>query len=154
MDSAKNLHVNCKSTGLSGPTVEARAKQYGGFSQKSWSNLTRDGFIVGKTGNIGLDKLDILAKVLDTSPCALISPPGDEGRLVTSEELESSLKKALSVLQEVQVIDDDCYQEFLQVVDLLATAQHAALAERDTNTGTGIISKIVKVLANKAGIGT
>lgn len=133
MDSANNIHINVKKLikerGLTGSEFSRKSARHGGVSQKTISNITRDSFDPENV-NIGVNKLDVIAKTLKVSPWSLIMP-ADAHDTFTREELESSLKLALETLAEMEVIDTHDYERLIKITDLVAAAQFSVLVKKE-----------------------
>jgi hypothetical protein len=149
MKITKKLHLNCVKSNLTPAQVERLAKPLGGFSSKGWSKLISSNFDENKDGNIGIEKLAILAQIMNKSPCDLISDPKEKADL-TIEQVEYSLNKAFTILLEVDVFDEKTYFKMNDIIQLIAAAQHTALCNDTTQGNEGIMAKIIKILTRQS----
>jgi len=134
MESAKNIHNNIRrlaaEQGLNGTELARRSIRYGGVSQKTISNIMRkDGFDPA-SGNLGINKLEILAKTLKVTPHRLIMPV-DSHESFTVDELESSLTVALETLAEMEMIETEDFEKLNKLVDMIAAAQYSVLVRKE-----------------------
>ncbi|MFT7565852.1 MAG: transcriptional regulator with XRE-family HTH domain [Pseudoalteromonas distincta] len=151
MDSANNIHINLKKLikerGLTGTEFSRKSARYGGVSQKTISNITRDSFDP-ESVNIGVNKLDVIAKTLKVSPWSLIMPE-DERDTFTREELEGSLKLALETLAEMEVIETQDYERLMQITDLVAAAQFSVLVKKEDSPLKSLVRFFVRKMSPK-----
>lgn len=149
MNSANNIHTNVKKLikekGFTGAELARRSTRYGGVSQKLISNLTREPFEI-EGGNIGVTKLDIIAKTLKVSPWSLIMPPEAHDSF-TREELENSLKVALETLAEMEVIEPEEYERLVKISDLVAAAQFSILMKKEDSPLKSIVKFFVRKMS-------
>ena len=145
MESAKNINTNVRNIaeeqGLKGVDIARLSNRYGGLSQKTVSNVMRADYDAA-SANIGVHKLDILAKTLKVSPQSLIMPPGSRDESFTQDELEASIRTALGMLAEMEVVSLEDHERLSGVADLIAAAQHSVLVKKETDTST--FKKLVK----------
>ena len=147
MESAKNIHTNVKKLaaeqGLNGTALARRSIRYGSVSQKTISNIMREDGFDPASVNIGVNKLDVIAKTLKVSPWRLIMP--DEAHdSFTSEELECSLKMALDTLAEMEMIDVDDYKKLLDITDMVAAAQFSVLVKKEDSPLKSLVKFFVR----------
>ena len=151
MDSANNIHINVKKLlkerGLTGTEVARKSVRYGGVSQKTISNITRENF-EPENVNIGVNKLDVIAKTLKVSPWSLIMP-ADAHDTFTREELEKSLVVALETLAEMEVIESDDYEKLMKISDLVAAAQFSVLVKKEDSPLKSLVKFFVRKMTRK-----
>ncbi|MEH6554510.1 hypothetical protein [Pseudoalteromonas tetraodonis] len=147
MESAKNIHDNiCRlaaEQGLNGTELARRSMRYGSVSQKTVSNIMRkDGFDPASC-NIGVNKLDVLAKTLKVTPHRLIMPVESHDSF-TGEELESSLSVALSTLAEMEMIEAEDFEKLNKLVELIAAAQFSVLVRKEDSPLKSLVKFFVR----------
>lgn len=151
MDSANNIHINVKQLlkerGITGTELARKSVRHGGVSQKTISNITRDTFDPENV-NIGVNKLDVIAKTLKVSPWRLIMP-ADAHDAFTREELEKSLTLALETLAEMEVIGVDEYTALVKISDMVAAAQFSVLVKKEDSPLKSLIRFFVKKMTPK-----
>ena len=132
MESAKNIHVNvnriAQELGLKGAEIARKSVRYGGVSQKTVSNIMRKPFEPGNC-NIGVDKLDVIAATLKTSPQALIMP--ENSRMLSENEFEVSLQESLKLMAETDVIDENTFELLMSLSQIIAVTQHSVLFKKE-----------------------
>lgn len=147
MESAKNIHTNvikfAAEQGLNGTELARRSIRYGGVSQKTVSNIMRkDGFDPASC-NLGVNKLDILAKALKVTPHRLIMP-ADAHDSFTSEELEGSLTLALETLAEMEMITPEEFEKLDKLSGMVAAAQFSVLVRKEDSPLKSMIKFFVR----------
>jgi len=149
MESAKNININVRTIateqGLKGVDIARLSKRHGGLSQKTVSNIMREPFDPA-VANIGVNKLDILARTLKVSPQCLIMPPNSR-ELFTCEELESAINTALEMMAEIEVISLEDNEKLKGIAGLIAAAQHSVLVKKESDTST--FKRLVKFVVRK-----
>lgn len=147
MESAKNIHTNVKKLaaeqGLNGTELARRSARYGGVSQKTISNIMREDGFDPASVNIGVNKLDVIAKTLKVSPWRLIMP--DEAHdSFTREELETSLQLALNTLVEMEFIELADHERLMEIKDMIAAAQFSVLVKKEDSPLKSLVKFFVR----------
>lgn len=147
MESAKNIHLNVNriaaELGLKGAEIARKSTRYGGISQKTVSNIMRKPFEPGNC-NIGVDKLDVIAATLKTSPQALIMP--ENSRMLSEEEFDMSLKEALKLMAETEVINEETFNLLMDLSQIIAVTQHSVLFNKEESPKMGLLKHLLSKL--------